>query len=85
MPQQKQPITDRPKVEDESTGNGTEFHGTHQQRDEALPGSGGDKAGLNKQAARSDESSRSGGGRAQEEHGKRNPKDRRPGSNQSTG
>src|SRR5688572_9677171 len=32
MPQQKQPITDRPKVEDESTGNGSEFHGTHQQR-----------------------------------------------------
>jgi hypothetical protein len=48
MPQQKQPITQRPKVEDESIGNPREKHGLHRQRDEALPGKGGDKAGLNK-------------------------------------
>ena len=79
MPQQKRPITERPKVEDESTGNGTEFHGKHREQDEALPGSGGDKAGLNKQSAAGTK-----GGRAQEEHGKRNPNDRRPGANQNT-
>ena len=36
MPQQKRPITERPKVEDESTGNGTQFHGVHRHNDEAL-------------------------------------------------
>lgn len=50
MPQEKQPITRRPKVEDESTGNPSEHHGKHQPWDEALPGSGGSKGGLNRQA-----------------------------------
>jgi hypothetical protein len=52
MPQQKQPITERPKVEDESTGHGSERHGTHREGDEALPGRGGDKGGLNRDAGR---------------------------------
>ena len=50
MPQQKQPITRRPKVEDESTGRGTEKHGKHREGDEALPGSGGSKGGLNRES-----------------------------------
>lgn len=78
MPQQNRPITRRPKTEDESTGNGSELHGKHREDDEALPGKGSTKGGLNRDA---------GGGtgrRAQEEHGTRNPNDRRPGSNQET-
>jgi hypothetical protein len=59
MPQRKQPITEKPKVEDESTGTGTERHGLHRQNDEALPGSGGTKGGLNKNT--------SGGGEKQNE------------------
>jgi hypothetical protein len=51
MPQRKQPITEKPKVEDESTGSGaSERHGVHRQEDEALPGSGGTKGGLDKTA-----------------------------------
>jgi hypothetical protein len=51
MPQRKQPITQRPKVEDESTGSdASERHGVHRQQDEALPGGGGTKGGLNKTA-----------------------------------
>ena len=50
MPQRNEPITERPKIEDESTGEPTVHHGTHRQEDEALPGSGGDKGGLNKQS-----------------------------------
>ena len=50
MPQQKQPITRKPKVEDESTGHGSEKHGKHREQDEALPGSGGTKGGLNRDA-----------------------------------
>ena len=50
MPKQNQPITDRPKVEDESTGNGTERHGKHRETDVALPGKGSTKGGLNKDA-----------------------------------
>jgi hypothetical protein len=48
MPQQKRPITERAKDHDESTGNPPDRHGTHKERDEALPGNGGDKAGLDK-------------------------------------
>jgi hypothetical protein len=48
VPQRKEPIKQRPKVEDESTGNPPERHGPHQPWDEALPGSGGTKGGLNK-------------------------------------
>lgn len=51
MPQSNRPITKRPKVEDESTGEPpAEKHGKHRERDESLPGSGGDKGGLNKQS-----------------------------------
>jgi hypothetical protein len=48
MPQRKGPIKQRPKVEDESTGNPPEHHGPHQPGDEGLPGRGGTKGGLNK-------------------------------------
>lgn len=48
MPQRKRPIVERPKVEDESTGNPPEKHGPHQPWDEALPGRGGTKGGLNR-------------------------------------
>lgn len=50
MPQRKKPITRRSKVEDESVGRPTEHHGKHREDDESLPGSGGSKGGLNKQA-----------------------------------
>ena len=50
MPQQKQPITRKPKVEDEHTGSGSEKHGKHREQDEALPGKGSTKGGLNKQS-----------------------------------
>ncbi len=50
MPQRRKPIKQRPKVEDESTGNPPEKHGPHQPGDEALPGKGGTKAGLNRYA-----------------------------------
>jgi hypothetical protein len=50
MPQRKQPIKERPKVEDESTGNGSDYHGKHREEDEALPGKGSTKGGLNKQS-----------------------------------
>lgn len=50
MPQRKEPIKQRPKVEDESTGKPDEHHGKHQEKDEALPGKGGNKGGLNKES-----------------------------------
>ena len=50
MPQRKQPITDKPKVLDQSTGEGSEKHGKHREQDEALPGKGSTKGGLNKQS-----------------------------------
>ena len=50
MPQEKQPITKAPRVEDESTGSGSERHGKHKEQDEALPGKGSTKGGLNKQS-----------------------------------
>lgn len=84
MPKQERPVTHRPKIEDESTGNGSERHGKHREEDEALPGKGSSVGGLNKYAARSDEQQTSGGGRARKEHGKRNPKSRAPGSTQRT-
>lgn len=48
MPKKKEPIKQRPKVEDESTGNPPEKHGKHQPGDEGLPGKGGSKGGLNR-------------------------------------
>lgn len=48
MPQANEPIKERPKVEDESTGNPPEKHGKHREDDEGLPGKGGTKGGLNK-------------------------------------
>lgn len=48
MPQAREPIKQRPKVEDESTGNPPEKHGKHREDDEALPGKGGSKGGLNR-------------------------------------
>jgi hypothetical protein len=48
LPQRRKPITQRPKVEDESTGNPPDRRGPHQPWDEALPGRGGTKAGLNR-------------------------------------
>lgn len=50
MPKRKGPIKQRPKVEDESTGNPPERHGVHRQGDEALPGKGSRRGGLDKQA-----------------------------------
>src|SRR4051812_35626583 len=50
MPHRKKPITQRPKIEDESTGNPREHHGKHREADEALPGTGGTKGGLNKRS-----------------------------------
>jgi hypothetical protein len=84
MPQQKKPITERPGVEDESTGTGSEFHGTHRQDDEALPGRGSEKGGLNRNAGESPNETGTAGGRPQEEHGRRNPGSRSPGSTQKT-
>jgi hypothetical protein len=65
MPTSNRDITERPKVEDESVGRGSEHHGKHREGDEALPGSGGDKAGLNKAAGRSDDSAESSRGTKQ--------------------
>jgi hypothetical protein len=48
MPKQKGPIKQRPTVEDESTGNGSEYHGAHRDDDEGLPGKGSSKGGLNR-------------------------------------
>lgn len=79
MPQQNRPITRAPKDHDESTGNGSERHGKHREEDEALAGKGSTKGGMNRDAGAGTK-----GGRAQEEHGKRNPNDRRPGSNEPT-
>ena len=60
MPQQKQPVTRKPKVEDESVGRGEEKHGKHREQDEALPGRGSSKGGMNKDSgADSDDTSKS--------------------------
>ena len=60
MPQQKQPITQKPKVEDESIGHAAEKHGKHKEQDEALPGKGSTKGGLNKDSgADADDTSKS--------------------------
>lgn len=50
MPQENRPITERPKVEDESTGRGSEKHGKHREDDEALPGKGSEKGGLGRES-----------------------------------
>ncbi len=50
MPDRERPLKARPKEEDESTGKPTEHHGKHNEQDEALPGKGGEKGGLNKQS-----------------------------------
>jgi hypothetical protein len=50
MPQRDKPVKARSKAEDESTGNPSEHHGKHREQDEALPGKGSTKGGLNKQS-----------------------------------
>lgn len=50
MPHRKKPIKQRPKVDDESIGRPREFHGKHREDDEALPGRGSTKGGLNRQS-----------------------------------
>ena len=50
MPDRERPLKARPKEEDESTGQTTEHHGKHKEQDEALPGKGSEKGGLNKQS-----------------------------------
>jgi len=50
MPDRERPLKARPKEEDESTGQPTEHHGKHKEQDEALPGKGSEKGGLNKQS-----------------------------------
>lgn len=51
MPQSNEPIKKRPKVEDESIGEPpAEKTGKHRERDEALPGRGGSKGGLDKES-----------------------------------
>ena len=50
MPQRPKPIKQRAKSEDESTGNPPGHRGPHQPFDEALPGKGSSKGGLNRQA-----------------------------------
>lgn len=52
MPQQKQPLTHAPRVEEESVGTGSERHGKHREGDEALPGKGSTKGGMNKDSGR---------------------------------
>lgn len=48
MPQQREPITRKPTVEDESTGNPPIRKGKGRPDDEGLPGDGGTKGGLNR-------------------------------------
>jgi hypothetical protein len=48
MPKEKEPITQRPNPPEESVEETSEYHGKHRENDEALPGSGGTKGGLNK-------------------------------------
>lgn len=52
MPQRNEPIKERPKVDDETTGNPNPGgrHGKHREEDEALPGKNSAKGGLNKQS-----------------------------------
>lgn len=52
MPKQEQPITHRPKQEDESTGRGSERHGVHRREDEALSGKDSTKGGTNRDSGR---------------------------------
>jgi hypothetical protein len=53
MPKQKQPVTRRPNAEEER-GTGTrEYHGKHREEDEALPGRGSTKGGLNRSSGTS--------------------------------
>jgi hypothetical protein len=85
MPKQNQPITHRPKVEDENTGTGSERHGKHREQDEALPGRGDEKGGLSRYSGESTQPSRSAGERPQGEHDKRNPRSWKPGSREKTG
>lgn len=51
MPQADRPITHRPKVEDESTGDPAEVeerHGKHREEDPGKDGKGSEKGGLNR-------------------------------------
>ena len=63
MPKQEQPITHRPKQEDESTGRGSERHDVHRQEDEALSGKGSTKGGMNRDSARDRSGAPTRGGR----------------------
>jgi hypothetical protein len=47
MPQQNRPITDRPKVEDTSTGSPDRQEGKPQPHDQSVAGKGSEKGGLN--------------------------------------
>lgn len=62
MPKQNRPIVERPKVEDESTGRGSDRHGRHRTEDEALPGKGSAKGGLNRDAGKDREGRSTRGG-----------------------
>jgi hypothetical protein len=48
MPKQNQPITRRTNAEKESVASTREHHGKHRENDEALPGRGSTKGGLNR-------------------------------------
>jgi hypothetical protein len=47
VPQQNKPITDRPSVEDTSTGNPERRVGKPQQQDQSVAGKDSEKGGLN--------------------------------------
>jgi hypothetical protein len=48
MPKQERPITERPNPAEGSVQEPREHHGKHREDDEALPGTGSTKGGLNK-------------------------------------
>jgi hypothetical protein len=48
MPKENEPITQRPNPPEDSVEETREYHGKHREEDEALPGGGGNKGGLNK-------------------------------------
>lgn len=73
MPQQNRPITERPTVEDESTGTGSERHGKHREADEALPGRGSEKGGMNRDSGREDDAAGSSRGTQQSQPNKPGP------------
>ena len=65
MPRQNRPITHAPTEERSSVGHGSEYHGKHREEDDALPGRGSTKGGLNRSGGEDGEGrSTSGRGRA---------------------